>query len=186
MGLRGPAPKPNVVKLLQGNPGRRPINLSDGVNPDVEIPDKPQWLNKHAVKEWNRVTVELERLGLIAKIDRAMIAEYCQVWGMLCQLELAFAAQQREALRQGAEQGMDLDIAIVSPFVSRTPTGFTRESSIFRVMSHLRAQVVTFQAHFGMSPSARMRVQASDGQMALPGIEAAPELSGVHSLRSFA
>ena len=67
MGLRGPKPTPNVVKLWNGNPGKRPLNLSDGVNPEIEIPSPPKWLSNHAVREWRRISAELEVLGLMSK-----------------------------------------------------------------------------------------------------------------------
>ena len=43
-GSRGPLPKPAALKLLEGNPGRRALDLSDGVNPRVEIPSAPKHL----------------------------------------------------------------------------------------------------------------------------------------------
>lgn len=32
-GTRGPLPKPNILKAIEGNPGKRVLNLSDGINP---------------------------------------------------------------------------------------------------------------------------------------------------------
>lgn len=173
MGMRGPAPKPNVIKLLTGNPSRRPINLADGVNPEVVVPDPPQWLNRDARKEWKRITVELERLGLISRLDRSALTLYCQCWGQLSELEQAFNAQQKMALGQAEKAGVDPTIAVVQPYVAKTPTGFMRESALFRVMSQLREDVNRYLAAFGLSPSARMRVKASDGQLPLPGLEPA-------------
>lgn len=164
MGLRGPPPKPNVVKLFEGNPGRRPINLSDGINPDVVVPDAPAWLCRDGLKEWKRISVELESIGLISRLDRAALALYCQTWGQLCLLERAFAAQQKSTVEKGREAGMDLDVAAMRTFFAATPSGFVRQAPLYRQIGELREQCNRYLAAFGLSPTARMRVKASAGQ----------------------
>ena len=85
MGLRGPAPEPAAVRAWKGNPGKRPANLSDGVNPSVEIPEKPAQVkaNRWANLEWDRASEELAQLCLIGKIDMASFTVYCMTWGEL-------------------------------------------------------------------------------------------------------
>lgn len=168
MGLRGPKPTPNVVKLWNGNPGKRPLNLSDGVNPEIEIPSPPKWLSNHAAKEWRRIGGELELLGLIAQIDKASLATYCQTWGDLCDLEMAFAAQKKMA---GAMAGNE-DTRLMAAYFHKTPTGFLRESSIHRKIVEMRSELDRYVKNFGLNPAARARVQASNYlQPSLPGME---------------
>ena len=52
MSAVGRPPKPTILKLLEGNPGKRPLNLADGVNPEVAVPSVPRHLSVTAVKEW--------------------------------------------------------------------------------------------------------------------------------------
>ncbi len=47
---RGRKPKPTRLKLLQGNPGKRPIER-DALEPPVEIPPCPEHLNPHFPNE---------------------------------------------------------------------------------------------------------------------------------------
>lgn len=49
--------------------------------PELGIPEAPDWLSEEALKEWTRITEELETIGLIAKIDQALLAMYCQLYG---------------------------------------------------------------------------------------------------------
>jgi len=51
----GNRPKPTALKLLQGNPGRRPINKAEP-KPKRGIPAMPKWLDAFpvAVEEWKR------------------------------------------------------------------------------------------------------------------------------------
>ncbi|MCA8251575.1 P27 family phage terminase small subunit [Burkholderia multivorans] len=45
-------------------------------------------LNREARKEWKRITVELEKLGLISRLDRAALTLCCQAWGRLVESPL--------------------------------------------------------------------------------------------------
>lgn len=157
MGARGPKPQSNVVKLLRGNPGRRAIDLHDGVQPVVAVPDAPRHLSKEARKEWRRITVELDELGLISRLDRAALSIYCQTWGRLVLAEQALEAKRRVA----EEQGLDQAEAI---FVQKTPTGFMRESALLRIIGKLQQDCDRYLASFGMSPSSRSRVKPSDNR----------------------
>ena len=81
MGARGPKPLPANVHLLRGNPSKLPLgDLVDALQPEVEIPHCPRHLLPEARKEWKRITPELERYGLISKLDRGALSLYCQAW----------------------------------------------------------------------------------------------------------
>jgi phage terminase small subunit len=66
----GPPPTPNVIKLLKGNPGRRPIRAEPAPSRPAEAPPPPTFLAGYACDEWFRVAPELHALGLLT----AMIA----------------------------------------------------------------------------------------------------------------
>ena len=48
-------PKATALKLINGNPGRSPLNMQE---PQFQagIPEKPEWLDTYASEEWNRIT----------------------------------------------------------------------------------------------------------------------------------
>lgn len=154
MGQRGPKPESNVIKLLRGNPGRRTLDLSEGVQPEVAVPAAPVHLSLEAKKEWSRITIELESLGLVSRLDRAALAIYCQTWGRLVMTEKALAAKQKQAKESGLDE-------VEAVFTHQTPTGFVRESALFRVIGKLQQDCDRYLASFGMSPSSRSRVKAS-------------------------
>ena len=82
---------------------------------------------------------------------------------------------------------MDLDEAGSRAFFAQTPSGFVRQAPLFRQITELREQCNRYLAAFGLSPTARMRVKASDGgQMALPGIPEPANADGKVSLANFA
>ena len=80
MGKRGPKKEPTVLKLIKGNPGKRPINKREP-KPEPGLPKCPAHLNDLAKLEWRRVAKELDSVGLLTKLDRAVLAAYCKAWG---------------------------------------------------------------------------------------------------------
>jgi len=170
-GSRGPLPKPVALKLLEGNPGKRALDLSDGVNPRVEIPSAPKHLGIEARKEWKRITPLLEELGLVSGLDRTALALYCQAAGRLAELETAFNGKVAR-LVDGGQTYAD---AVYEASCSATPNGYAQQSVIVQLIRSSRVQVHLYLMHFGLSPAARGRVQASNYvQPELPGIESAP------------
>ena len=77
MGRRGPAPKSDSLRMLDGNPSKRPLkDKPTGAKPQ-DVPTCPAWLSPEAKREWRRVTPELIRLGLVTRLDQVAIAGYC-------------------------------------------------------------------------------------------------------------
>ena len=76
MGRRGPIPKSDEERMLEGNPSKRPMK-GKSPRPSSGAPTCPSWLSTEAKQEWRRLAPELARLGLLTKIDRALFAGYC-------------------------------------------------------------------------------------------------------------
>lgn len=174
-GSRGPLPKPAALKLLEGNAGKRVLDLSAGVNPRVEIPTPPKHLGIEARKEWKRITPLLDELGLISGLDRTALALYCQATGRLAELETAFNGQVDRLHDEGKAKGVDYSTAVYQASYSVTPSGYAQQSVIVQLIKSHREQVNRYLMHFGLSPAARGRVQPSNYvQPTLPGIDPAP------------
>ena len=73
--------KPTVLKILEGNPGRRPLNKSEPeYAPTVAKPDD---LSEVAAKWWDLVVPQLVRLGLAQSVDQpalVLLAEDYAGW----------------------------------------------------------------------------------------------------------
>lgn len=170
-GSRGPLPEPAALRLLKGNPSKRVLNLSEGVNPEIEIPSAPKHLGSEASKEWKRITPLLKELGLISGLDRAALALYCQAYGTLAELETSFNAKVKQRVAAGAKH---FD-AVFDASHTVTPSGYAQQSVIVQLIKSHREQVHRYLMHFGLSPAARGRVQASNFvQPDLPGFDPAP------------
>lgn len=181
MGARGPKALPSNVLALRGaSKYLRERELSGQVEPDIEIPDCPRHLLKEARKEWKRITPELEKLGLISRIDRTALALYCQ--------EYAWWVWHDEALQRdikAADEKMAVWLADMATkdkpwiggdgFMLPTPNGSWTYNPHWVARNKHATQLDRFLASFGMSPSARGCVTPSSRQAQLPGMDEPPK-----------
>ena len=70
MAQRGRKPKPTALKMLEGNPGGRPLNEAEP-KPQKKAPRCPPWLEDEAKREWKRMAKVLEQMGLLTEMDMA-------------------------------------------------------------------------------------------------------------------
>jgi P27 family predicted phage terminase small subunit len=165
MGNRGPQPKPTVLKIIEGNKGKRPLDLN-GIHPEISVPSAPKELCPQGLKEWKRITPELVKLGLISKLDRGALFLYCQAFGRLMDYEHSFQARVKHLMEKS---GFDYATASEELSTARTPKGFAQQSVLIQLINRQKEQVNKYLQAFGLSPSARGRIQPSknDGQGSL-------------------
>ena len=81
MGRRGPNPKPEWMKVLAGNPGKRPLKkTASKVKRQQREVASPQWLDQEAKTHWNGVAPALRKAGLLTELDLSLFAVYCQTY----------------------------------------------------------------------------------------------------------
>ena len=136
MSNRGAKPKPTQLKVLAGTLRADRANRNEP-KPKTAIPRCPSHLSDEAKREWHRVAGDLADLGLLSRIDRAALANYCQAWGRWVQAE--------EALKRFG-------------VMVKSPTGFPMQSPYLAVANKAMEQMRLLLGEFGMSPSARTRV----------------------------
>lgn len=74
MGKRGPQPKPQMIKELEGNPGRRALNKEA---PEATgRPVCPQYLTPYAKTVWRRI-LDAMPPKVYAACDSHLLAAYC-------------------------------------------------------------------------------------------------------------
>lgn len=80
-------------------------------------------------------------------VDRAALAAYCQSYGVWAQAERAIAK-----LQAGGE---------LNGLLMKTTNGNVIQHALIGIANKARADVVRYAAEFGMTPSARSRVEAN-------------------------
>ena len=138
--MRGNKPKPTVLKLITGNPGRRPLNGREA-KPEVQVPEPPELLKGDPLLEWQRITPLLAEIGLIAKLDRAIVATYCKCW-----------ARWIECERMLETTGL----------IVKSPNGCPMYSSYLAASNKALDQLRQLSEQIGLSSSARSRIKAGE------------------------
>lgn len=143
--MRGRPPKPTKLKILAGNPGRRPLPKNEP-QPRVGAPSCPAWLSGEAKAEWRRIVKELEPIGLVTMVDRAALSAYCQAW-----------AELREATRQLDREGRVIESPVFNRSGDKTGT-LKKLHPAVRLQRDAFTRVKQFLVEFGLSPASRPKL----------------------------
>jgi len=135
--MASPRPKPTALKILEGNPGKRPLNAREP-QPEPGIPECPEHLTGDARKEWERITPLLDAVGLLSEMDMAGVAGYCQAWGH-------FVDANRKLNRHGILlKGKTEGEYTINPY--------------YRVAQDASKELRQYLDGLGLSPSSRTRI----------------------------
>ena len=136
----GPPPKPTHLKLLDGNPGKRPLNEAE---PEYEVGcNMPAWLPPGAKREWKRVAPQLETVGLLQEVDMAALASYC------------IAVDQLERATRALKPTRDNR----RPEIQITENGYETISGAELMRRSAVKEIRAFAAEFGFTPAQRSRI----------------------------
>lgn len=153
MGSRGPKPKPNELKVLEGGRSHRPLNLDQTFRPEVGMPDIPKWMSKEGRRAWKRLSAELLYYNLLSKVDRDAFAMLCATIGRMELLERAFAGRIKQLEAEGKG-----DHELAEAFLDKTPKGMPIQSGLYQVLNREQAKATSLLAEFGLTPAQRARV----------------------------
>ena len=137
----GRKPKPSAIKILEGNPGKRPLNQNEP-KPQKKAPPCPKWLEPEAKKEWKRLARTLEAMGVLTEADMAAFAGYCQAY-----------ARWKEAEERITDRGL----------IIRTPSGYPQQVPYISIAQQYLKLMQQFAEQFGLTPAARSRIIAGNG-----------------------
>ncbi len=141
MGGRGPPPTPTNILARRGS-WRAQRNPSEP-RPEPGRPRCPRWLDAGAKAAWKHLVPQLDRLGVLTPLDRHALARYCQLWSRWRRAE--------EFLR---DQG---DTHLVKDADGRVKG--VRAYPQVRIANQLAEQLLRLEQQFGMTPSARSRLE---------------------------
>jgi P27 family predicted phage terminase small subunit len=105
-------------------------------------PDCPNCLGKEGKTEWERVTVELENMGILSTADRGALVAYCEAWE-------EFVDLLAKVRKEGPVVYTDKGNAIQNPVL-----GAKNKAS---------ERLLKTAAQFGMTPAARTKIEATEG-----------------------
>lgn len=130
MGRRGPKKTPTKVLKLRGSwrGKKRPAERTGA----YKRPAMPQFLTGDARREWIRILPILEKMGVLAEVDRTMLALYCKCY-----------AEWREA------------DDLVKSLLIKTTGGNIIQHPALSIRTAAWERLRKICAEFGLSPSSR-------------------------------
>jgi P27 family predicted phage terminase small subunit len=75
--LPGPPPEHPHLRLLKGNPGKRPARKPVEPARTEQCPEPPEHLTGHAREAWIHLAPELHKLNLLTILDIGPFSAYC-------------------------------------------------------------------------------------------------------------
>jgi len=136
--MRGRRPTPTRLKILTGNPGKRPLNQAEPM-PEAAMPECPAELGEIAKREWGRLVGELYALGLLTNLDRAALAAYCGAY--------ALWAEATEAIQKYGT-------------MIKSPSGYPVQSPYVAVANRQAEIMMRIASEFGFTPASRSRISS--------------------------
>jgi P27 family predicted phage terminase small subunit len=137
--MRGRKPTPTALKLVRGNPGKRPLNDAEPTPPATPGLECPVWLSAPAREHWPAIAEQLRAAGLLSDIDHAALGLYCEAF-----------ARWKDANEKVVKLGA----------VVKSAHGYPIPSPYLQVANQAHAQLTRLLSEFGMTPSSRSRVAA--------------------------
>jgi P27 family predicted phage terminase small subunit len=152
MGLRGPAPKPTALRVIEGNRSRRPLPKNE---PQYEAykPKRPDTLTPAAGKIWDELVAEMNRVKLLRKVDEYALAQLCEDQALLNEMQAGLQQMAAAFRKQATDQGKELPGPPL--LVMMRSTEGRRMMSSIRELSTL---VILQRREFGLTPASRTRV----------------------------
>lgn len=138
MGRRGPPPQPTALKILHGNPGKRPLNKQEP-KPQEFAAEPPDTLNDEGRAQWERLIVILKGMKVLTEADYIALGNLCSAY-----------QTQLMAQRQLAQAGI----------LYRTQSGYIQASPLFSIVRCSMELVFRYLKEFGLTPSSRVLVRA--------------------------
>lgn len=140
MGRRGPAPKPTALKLVEGC-------RSDRVNDAEPIPRGlppvcPDDVARDVRDIWDYTVRELDAMGIAAAVDRDALLCYCEA-----------VAVHRKASAE----------LVGAPVLVEGIHGGMVKHPALQVQRDAAATIRAFAQEFGLTPSARSRIEVKGG-----------------------
>ena len=131
-------PIPTALKIIRGNPGKRPLTKNEP-KPDIEAkaPKPPATLSAPAKRKWKELAASLHPLGLLTELDYDALGRYCVLF-----------ARWQDAQAELAANGLTV-----------TATNSYEVQSPYIHISNKCAELMhKIGSEFGFTPSSRTKI----------------------------
>lgn len=140
--MPSPRPKPTALKLISGNAGKRAVNKKEP-KPKRLIPSCPAYLSDSGKVAWGRLSVLLDRMGVLTEADSAALERLCDCYSDI--LECRELIERDGRTYTNTSQGGTL----------------IKGNPAVAMLSDADKRFKGYLIEFGLTPSARSKVHAA-------------------------
>lgn len=141
--------KPTKLKIAEGNPGKRPLPEDEFTPaPGCEAPPD---LSELEAELWNYYAPQLDAPGLLTKMDRSTLANFCRVQARIKRIGQVLNHPETAMLisyTESAPNGTEKPVVKLNPLVAE--------------QRQLITQVRMMAGEFGFSPRGRVGLSGSE------------------------
>jgi P27 family predicted phage terminase small subunit len=141
MGQRGPRPTPTAHLKARGSPRAKQATRHEPT-PERGRPECPTWFNDEQRCCWERLVAQLDVAGVVTRIDGHSLVRYCVAW---CRWIRAVAFIEKNG----------------EVYVLKDDSGkakCTQQWPQVAIAKSLSTELLKIEQEFGMTPSARSRI----------------------------
>ena len=135
--MRGRIPKPTIVKIAEGNLGKRPLNDREPM-PRMIAPRCPSYLDERARLEYKKLVKTLSFMKLMSEADGPIVTSLA--------IALSNLARAQEKLRESGT------------LLYKSPSNYIMQSPYLSICNTAIEQILKLSRELGMSPCARSRI----------------------------
>ncbi|MBC3410709.1 phage terminase small subunit P27 family [Pseudomonas sp. SWRI51] len=139
--MAGRRPTPTELKLVRGNPGKRAINKNEP-QPARRVPCTPAHLTSEGQVAWGRLTVLLDRMGVLTEADGFALERLCDCYAEILALREMVDTQGRTYETTSTQGELVLK---ANPAVA--------------MLADVDRRFKSYLVEFGLTPAARSKVQ---------------------------
>lgn len=143
--MRGRKPKPTRLKVVSGNPGKRPLNTNEP-KPTAYLSTAPDWFDEMQTQYWDDA-IESAPRGLLGTMDRELLS----VW--VCASVMH---------RRATEAQTKLDAGKSAPMLTKTPGGMPIQSPYIGIINKQAVIMLKAASEMGFTPSSRSRLSVDN------------------------
>ncbi|MFA7278925.1 MAG: phage terminase small subunit P27 family [Sterolibacterium sp.] len=155
--MAGRRPKPTALKLVAGNPGKRKINKTEP-KPRQVIPSCPAHLSDVGKVAWGRLSVLLDRMGVLTEADSAALERLCDCYADILECRELIQRDGRTyssiTTKTTSEDGEETTVQEVKSLLKANPA--------VAMLRAADAQFKSYLVEFGLTPAARSKVHGQD------------------------
>ena len=138
--MAGRKPKPTALRILHGNPSKRPLNKNEPEFGDV-VSSPPTNLDEVGLLEWERIVPALDNAGVLKDVDIMAIAGYCEHFSR-------WDIATKEIHKKG--------------YIVKSPSGYPMNNPYIGIANKSFEAMMKVMSEFGMTASSRAKISISE------------------------